>query len=177
MIDYLKKYTFPIGLKKSLKKSGVHRSSTRYSDAEKVLIFFTSEGNQKIVLVRSLINKFEKEGKKVKCFYLLLQDEDKPDVHLDEGMERLTKEEFSVFGEVQKPVIRELLNEPFDYMIHADTECSIYTDLVLAQSKARCRIGKYFEGHENQYDMMVKIDENKKVNYLLQQVFHYVKAL
>ncbi len=176
MIDFLKKYTFPIGLKKSL-KSGVKRYSTGYAEAEKILIFFTSEGNQKIVLVRSLINKLEKEGKKVRCFYLLLHDEDKPDVHLDEGMSKLTKEDFSMFGEVQEPGIRELLQEEFDYFIHADTECSIYSDLILAQSKARCRIGKYFEGHEDQYDLMIKIGEDRKVNYLLQQIYHYAKAL
>ena len=177
MFDFLKKYTLPIGLKKSIKKNKTKRYSSNYNDASSILIFFTSEGNQKIALVKGLQNKLESEGKKVKCIYLLIKEEDKPDVHMDDGMERLTLDDFSFFGEIQKPSVNELLNEEFDYMIHADMNSTIYSDLIMSKCKAKCRIGKYFEGHKDQYDMMVGIPDNKKINFLLEQIYHYTKAL
>ena len=150
MIDFLKKYSLPIGLKRSLKNVVPSRQSPGYADAQNILLFFTSEGNQKIALVKSLQNKMEREGKKVSCLYLLLRDEDKPDVHLDQGMERLLPADFSLFGDIQKPSVSKLLTEEFDFIIHADLECSIYSDLVMSKAKAKCKIGRYVEEHENQ---------------------------
>lgn len=177
MIDFLKKYCLPIGLKRAIKKMKSGRTSPGYAESNSVLLFFTSEGNQKLALVKGLQNRMEKEGKKVKCLYLLLKEEDKPDVHMDDGMEKLFPEDFSLFGDIDKPEVRELLNEEFDYLIHADLAASIYTDLVVAKSNAVCRIGRYFEGREIEYDMMVKVDEPSKINYLLDQLYHYTKAL
>jgi hypothetical protein len=177
MIDFLKKYCLPYGLKRAIKKNLARRVSSGYAEAKSVLLFFTSGGNQKIALLKGLQNKMEKEGKKVACMYLLLRDEDKPDVHMDDGMERLEPIDFSLFGEIEKPEVKKLLNEEFDYMIHADMDSSIYSDLVMAKSKAKCRIGKYFEGHENQYDMMVKVSDESKINHLIDQIYYYTKAL
>jgi len=177
MIDFLKKYSLPVGLKRSVKKIQVRRQSTSYVEAKSVLLFFTSEGNQKIALVKGLQNKMEKEGKKVACLYLLLKDDDKPDVHMDEGMERLTPEDFTLFGQIEKPEVKKLLNEDFDYIMHVDMTSSIYSDLVMSKTKAKCRIGRYFDDHEKQYDLMIKLSDEKKINFLIDQIYHYTKAL
>lgn len=177
MIDFLKKYGLPIGLKKSVRKSKRSGQSISYADAKYILLFFTSEGNQKIALIKGLQNKMEKEGKEVKCLYLLENDEDKPDVHLDDGMERLKPGDFSFLGEISKSSVNKLLSQKFDFAIHADLKNSIYTDLVMTKCNAKCRIGKYFDDHEQQYDMMVGIPEDKKINFLLDQIYHYTKAL
>ncbi len=177
MIDFLKRYCLPIGLKLSVKRNKILRFSSSYIDAKSILIYFTSQGNQKIALIKGIQNKMEKEGKKVKCIYLLLNDEDKPDVHLDEGMERLHPQDFSLFGEIHKQSVNKLLNEEFDYLIHADMVSNIYSDLIMSKCKAKCRIGRHFEGHKDQYDMMVGIPDGKKINFLLDQMYHYTKAL
>ena len=177
MIDFLKKYSLPIGLKRSIKKSKTKRYSSGYADARNILLFFTSEGNQKIALVKGLQNKLEKDGKNVRCIYLLLSEEDKPDVHMDDGMERITTDDFSLFGEIQKPLVKKLLNEEFDYLMHVDMKSNVYSDLIMSKCKAKCRIGKYFEDHNDQYDIMVSIPNDKKINFLLDQIYHYTKAL
>jgi len=177
MIDFLKKYSLPVGLKRSIRKNPPRDQSPSYVDAKSILLFFTSGGNQKIALIKGMQNKMEKEGKKVKCLYLLLRDEDKPDVHMDDGMERLEPIDFSLFGDIVKPEVKKILEEDFDYLIHVDMEFNIYSDLVMSKSKARCRIGRYFDGHESQYDMMVKVADSSKINHLLDQIYHYTKAL
>ena len=177
MIDFLKKYSLPVGLKRSVKKITRKTQSTSYAQAKSILLFFTSEGNQKIALVKGLQNKMEKEGKSVSCMYLLMKDEDKPDVHMDDGMERLMPEDFTLFGDIEKPEVKQLLDQEFDYMIHVDMVSNIYSDLVMSKSKAKCRVGRYFEDHVNQYDMMVKVSDDKKINFLLDQIYYYTKAL
>ena len=177
MIDFLKKYGLPIGLKKSVKKYRKNGRSISYTEARSILLFFTTEGNQKIVLIKALQNKIQNDGKEVKCLFLLVNEEDKPDVHLDAGMEGLKTDDFSFFGNINKSSVNTLLSEEFDFVIHADLESSIYTDLVMSKCNAKCRIGKYFHDHEQIYDMMVGIPEDKKINFLLDQIYHYTKAL
>lgn len=177
MIDFLKKYSLKIGLKMSIRRNKVKRYSYSYLNAKNILIFFTSEGNQKIALVKGIQNKMEKEGKNVEFLYLLLNDEDKPDAHMDDGMEKLEIDDFSLFGLIQKPSVNNLLNKEFDYMIHADMESNIYSDLIMSKCKAKCRVGRYIKGHDDQYDMMVSIPGDKKINFLLDQLYHYTKAL
>jgi hypothetical protein len=160
MIDFLKKYSLPVGLKRSVKKMSGRRQSTSYAQAKSVLLFFTSEGNQKIALVKGLQNKLEKEGKSVSCMYLLMKDEDKPDVHMDDGMERLVPEDFTLFGDIEKPEVKNLLDQEFDYMIHVDKDSNIYSELVMSKSKSKCRVGRYYEDHVNQYYMMVKVSDD-----------------
>ncbi len=177
MINFLKNYSLRIGLKMSIRRNKAKRYSYSYLNAKKILIFFTSEGNQKIALVKGIQNKMEKEGKKVEFLFLLANEEDKPDAHLDDGMERLTVEDFSFFGEIHKPSVNTLLKKEYDYMIHADMESTIYSDLIMSKCKAKCRVGRYFKGHDDQYDMMVSIPGDKKINFLLDQLYHYTKAL
>ena len=62
MIDYLKKYSLPFGLRKTVKPGVSRGPSPSYTDAKNILLFFSSEGNQKIALMRSYINKFKKDG-------------------------------------------------------------------------------------------------------------------
>lgn len=177
MINFLKRYGLPFGLKKAVKKLKKRTQSPGYSDARNILLFFTAAGNQKIALVKSFQNKLESDGKKVKCLYLLMRDEDKPDVHMDEGMVKLEPIDFKLFGQIINSEVSKLLSEEFDYMIHLDVESTIYTDLVMSKSSAKCRIGKHFDDHEQQYDMMVGIREDKKENFLIDQIYHYTKAL
>ncbi|NJN28012.1 MAG: hypothetical protein HC819_19590 [Cyclobacteriaceae bacterium] len=160
-----------------MKKNKIKRQNPCYAEAKSVLMFFTSEGNQKIALVKGLQNKMEKEGKNVTCLFLVMRDEDKPDVHMDEGMERLVPDDFSMFGSVEKPLVKKIINEGYDFLIHADMQATIYTDLIMAQCHAKCRIGRYFEGRESQYDLMVGIADDKKISFLLDQLYFYTKAL
>jgi hypothetical protein len=148
-----------------------------YKEAKRILLFFTSEGNQKMALVTKLRNKFEEDGKKVDCIYLVLDQEDMPDVGLDEGMVRITSDEFSLFGKVENSVVNEMLNDNFDFLIHADLVSNIHTDIIISRSRAKCRIGNYTEGRNSQYDMMVGIPTGKGPNFLLDQIFHYIKRL
>jgi hypothetical protein len=177
MIDFLKKYSLPLGLRLSLRRRPEQKPSKSYREAKTILLFFISEGNQKIALIKGMQNRMEREGKKVRCLYLLMKDEDRPDVHLDEGMARLEQIDFSLFGNILKPEVKQLLDDDFDFMIHFDMDRNIYSDLVMSKSNAKCRIGRYFDNHENQYDMMVKVSDDKKINFLLDQIYHYTKAL
>ncbi len=177
MVDFLKKYSLPWVANRIAKKNSVKHFTTPYLQSRKILIVFTSNGNQKIALLKVLQSKMEKENKEVSFLYLLLRDEDRPDVHMDEGMVKLDKREVSLFGQLQNDDAGKLLDQAFDYIIHADLEWNIYTDLIIAKSKARCRIGRHFDEHDSFYDIMIKIRDGETLKYLIDQLYHYTQAI
>ena len=176
-MDFLRKYTLPFGLKKAIRIHRTGGQSLHFEESKKVLLFFTSQGNQKIVLVKALQNKLEKDGKEVSCLYLVTKDEDKPDVHLDEGMLRITSIDFSYFGKIENKEVMEMLKVSYDFVLHLDMESNIHTDIIMASCTAKCRIGRYSENREPLYEMMVKVDDDKKINQLIEQIYHYTKVL
>jgi hypothetical protein len=176
MTDFLKKYTLPWFTKKILRNNKSVRKSTPYSAAKKVLILFTANGNQKFALVKNLQNKLEKDGIEVSFLYLLQRTDDRPDIHMDEGMVRMQKDNFTALGKLNDPQIKTLAEAEYDYLIHADLESNIYLDLLLAKSKARCRIGRYFTDDNPFYDLMIGISEDKKLNFFLEEVYRYTKS-
>ncbi len=177
MSEFLKKYTLPFVIKKNLQKEGPRGSVNSYKEAQDILLFFTSEGNQKFAFAKNLQNKIIKDNKNVLCLYLLLREDDKPDVHMDQGMVKIEKKDVSLFGEILKPDVVKLLNHKFDYLIHIDMEPTMYSDLIVSKSKAKCKVSRHFEDHDNMYDLMIKIKEGNKINYLLDQIYHYTSAL
>ena len=177
MKSLLSRYTLPVGLSRTARHHKQINSSCGFDDSKSFLLFFTSEGNQKVALVKSFQNKLEREGKDVTCLYVVIEDADKPDVHLDEGMMRLTTHDYSLFGKITKPEVLEILRREYDFVIHLDMSCNIYTDIVMAMSKSRCRVGRHIEGHEQQYEMMIHVEEDKKITHLIDQIYQYTKAL
>jgi len=127
--------------------------------------------------MRALQAQFEKENKQVSFLYILMSEESKSDVHLDEGMIKFEKHDLSFWGEVLDAEVAKVLKKDFDYMIHADLETTIYSELLLSKSAAKCRIGKRFEGKDLFYDLMIDIGSKNQPQYLLEQIYHYTKAL
>jgi hypothetical protein len=177
MNKFFKKYSLPLVLKFLERRRKPVATSVSYVESKNILLLFTSDGNQKIALVKALQNKLEKEGKNVECLYLLMSYEDMPDVHADAGMEKVEPTDFSIFGNIKKASVSRLLEKRFDILMHADMECNDYTNLILTKTKARCRIGRYFDKRDGQYDMMIKMSADKKIKVLVDQIHYYAKAM
>ncbi len=170
----MKTLSLPYATNKALKNPERHHESAQYTDAESVLVLFTSDGtDNKFQAIRQLQESFQVDKKRVSFLYLLLREEDRPGSALDDTMVALETKNIGLFGDIKDGRAGELLESEFDFLINADLKPNIYTDLLIAKSKSRCKIGRYAETRDKFYDFMIQIDEESDLEFFLNQVYHY----
>jgi hypothetical protein len=178
MIDFIKRqYTLPWAARRINRRRGPVSRSIHYADAEDILLVFSLAGNESIGPVRKLQKLLESDEKNVSFVSLLLNEEDAPDVHLDKGMPRLTREEVSLSGKILNENVARQLRKKYDFLVHVDLSTNEWARLILANSRANCRVGRRFEGFEDLYEIMIDIGKSQDRNFLVDQLYHYLKAL
>ena len=178
MVEYLKEnFSLPWLIKREIKRSALDGGGVHYSEAGKILILFTMQGNARINRMRELQKLFEADGKKVLFLYVLLNQEDQADAHLDEGMFRMEKKDISLRGKILRGDLQNLLKEKFDFLIHADLESNVYADYMLSKIRAGSKVGRHVESREYLYDLMIEIGPENKLNFLLEEIYKYTKVI
>ena len=177
MIEFLKRWSLPVAVAQICRKQKAFRSSHSYRDAARILIVFTMEGNEKVQQVRDLQASFESDGKEVSILYYLPKPDLAPDVHLDQGMERIEQRHIGFFGSIDHEKARQMLRTEFDFLVHADLNTSTSINLMLCMSKARCRIGRHFDGREGFYELMIEPGSDDQLSGFYRDLYTYTKAL
>jgi hypothetical protein len=178
MIDFIKKkYTIPWAARRKNRGRGPVSRSIHYVEAEDILLVFSLGGNESIGPVRKLQKLLENDDKNVSFVSLLMREEDAPDVHMDKGMPRLTREEVSLTGKILNENVARLLRKKFDFLVHVDLSTNEWASLIVANSRANCRIGRRFKGLEDLYEIMIDIGNSQDRNFFVDQLYHYLKAL
>lgn len=174
----MKTLSLPYVTRKSLKENHITRGSVEYQLSQKILIVFTADGTDgQFKQMRRLQQNFQTDKKQVSFLYLLLKDEHQPNGALDDHMLRLHKKDIGFMGEIKDENVLGILNQEFDFMIHADLEPNVYADFLLSKIKARCRIGKNDEMRGQYYDFMIEMEGDNYLESFLNQVYHYAKRI
>lgn len=157
--------------KSYLRKNKTLRYNEAYKKAVSIGLIFTVEDRQKHDQIKSLIRKFEHDGKKVKALAYLPPDQENYEFMFD----FFTYREISLWGNITANSAREFADTPFDFLLYLDV---IPNDLILnvvAQSKAKCRIGKFWSAGEPFFEMMIESKGDSKV--LIEELYKYITAL
>ena len=68
-------------------------------------------------------------------------------------------------------------NKNFDLLICAMTTDSKPLEYIAYLSKAKYRVGRFAENKTRLYDLMIQVDVNHDLNYLLQQMTHFLESI
>ena len=69
------------------------------------------------------------------------------------------------------------INEDFDVLIDLVTNDCLPMEFLQALAHARFKVGKYNEDKKDVYDLMINVKEVKNINYLIEQVHHYLTII
>jgi hypothetical protein len=151
----------------ALKKNKTQHVSIPFNQASNIGIVFTVEDKVKHQEIKSLIQKFEKEGKKVKVLEFLPQKKDNYDFMFD----FFTIEDVSFWGSIKSEAALKFVNTQFDYLFYIDKESNPLILYLLAMSKAHCRIGKFSEDEREYFEFM--IEQNGSTKGLIDNMYNY----
>jgi hypothetical protein len=141
-----------------LKRNKSDRVSLPYKQAIKIGIIFTVEDKMKHDKVKDFIKRMEQEGKQVKVMSFLPSDKQNYEFLFD----FFTEKELSFWGSITSEIAVRFSETPFDFLYYFDADPNPLILNLIAKSKAKCRIGKYWEGSQPFFEMMIESKENSK---------------
>jgi hypothetical protein len=169
----IKKFFLDAEINKAAKKNR-SRCSVKYNDAKKIGILYSVTDLAKHELVKSFIKELEAAGKAVEVYTFL----DKGKENFEFRYEFFEAADFGIFGKLASESLSKFIEKPFDFLFLIDLIPNIYMNYILARSKAKCRVGKYFPEQANYFELMINLAENQNQEQgLIAQIKHYTKEI
>lgn len=154
-----------------LKKNKTPRYSEAYKKAVSVGVIFTVEDRQKHDQIKNLIRKLEQDGKQVKALAYLPPHQENYEFLFD----FFTYREISFWGNITASSAVTFAEAPFDFLLYLDAVPNELILNVVAKSKAKCRIGKFWKEGESFFEMMIESQGDSKT--LIDELYRYTSAL
>ncbi len=155
----------------ALKRNRNLRASMPYKKAQQIGILFSVEDKQKHLEIKEFIHQLEQDGKKVHVLeYLPLQKE-----NYEFMFDFFSIKDINFWGKINSDSVERFCETPFDYLFYIDREPNLMALYLLASSKARCRVGRYKEGGNPFFELMIEQDGTNKG--LIETMYKYTKQL
>ena len=153
----------------ALKKNDAIRVSDAYKEAKKIGLIYTYDSTRPKSKVEDLIKNFEADQKQVSTMTFVPVSAKLA----DPGYAYFNEKDLNAKGNWSKDTVSQFRDEPFDFLVSLDWNQNKYTQNILAGSRAKCRVGRYEEGKDQYFEMMINPNDDKYASYL-EQVYHYL---
>jgi hypothetical protein len=164
-------------LNKRLRRALSHkkqRMAPLFTDSRQVGILFNANNQALEKPLAAFIRQLEKEGKSVSAL-TYFDSERQAAFHFP--YEVFTGSEIDWLGNIKSETANKFMAKKFDYLFCFDAQPTAVTDLLLAKSKAKCRIGLYQEGREDFYELMFISDKGAKEEQMIPLALEYIKNI
>ncbi|MGK7397348.1 MAG: DUF6913 domain-containing protein [Candidatus Cyclobacteriaceae bacterium M3_2C_046] len=155
-----------------LKRNKVKRYNINYAEAKSIGIIYSVEDKAKHEEIKKFIRTIELEGKVVDVISFLGKDKQNFEFMFD----FFTEKDVSITGKFKPGSIHSFISKNYDYLFYIDSEPNYLIENILAQSQAKCRVGRFQQDKSSFFEMMIQ-QEQKNVKQLIEQMYHYTKTL
>lgn len=154
-----------------LKHNKTLRASLPYQQAKTIGIIFTVEDKKKHDEVKELIKRLEAEGKQVKVISYLPKDKENYEFLFD----FFTDKDLTFWGNITSDTANRFIETPFDFLFYLDTTANPLIMSLIARSKAKCRVGQFWESKEPYFELM--IGSKNGTRSLIDGIYKYASSL
>lgn len=154
-----------------LKRNKTLRSSIPYKEATSIGIVFSIEDKSKHDAIKEFIKRLEADGKKVKVIAFLPKKKENYEFMFD----FFTEDDLSFFGRNNSTQATKFVATPFDILYYVDASPNSYILNLIAQSKAKFRIGKFWADGHPYFELMIESVGGSKI--LMDEMYKYSSVL
>jgi hypothetical protein len=147
------------------------RTSLPYKQALSIGVIFTVEDKQKHDEIKEFIRKLEHDGKQVKVISFLPRHKDNYEFLFD----FFTDKDLSFWGNITSQNATRFSETTFDFLFYLDTTPNPLILNIIARSKARCRVGKYWENAQAYFEFMIELKNGTRS--LIDGLYRYISRL
>jgi hypothetical protein len=158
------------GIRKKLKDS---HGNSKYEKAVHFGLVFTMGDKNKHEDVKFLVKSLEKDGKKVNALAYLPKNTENHEFMFN----FFTIKDLGFWGTLESDSISQFISQKYDYLILLDLDIHPLTENILTRTKSHFRVGRYVEGKEYLFDLMLHSEPNDGQKKYFEQILHYIKLL
>lgn len=92
------------------------------------------------------------------------------------GMNHFTKKDLNWYGRPKSSSAEQFISKEFDILIDLTMEDFYPTFYIASLSRSRFKAGRFVQ-NDSPYDLMIEIDEEKTIEYFIDQIKHYISEL
>lgn len=158
-------------------KREVKPNKFNFSEIRTVGIIFDSSNPEDFELVKRYVVYLREHTKKVKVIGFFSAKEIPSLTYSKLEYDFFSLKELNWLGKPSSHIIDNFINEEYDILIDLNIHDHFALKYIASLSKAKFKVGKYKEGDEQIYDMMIDADNTQKLKYFLRQVDTYIAML
>lgn len=147
------------------------KENVSYKNSQQMGIIFSVEDKAKHETVKELIKKFEHDGKQVQVLEFLPEKKDNYEFKFDFFSEK----DLSFWGKITSNDAIKFADTPFDFLFYLDTTPNPLILHLLARSKAKCRVGRFWEDGRPYFEFMIESVANIQV--MAETIYKYTTQL
>jgi hypothetical protein len=138
--------------KSLLKRNKALRANLPYKQAKTVGLIFSVEDKQKHFIIKEFIKKLEHDGKIIQVLEFLPEKHENYEFKFD----FFTEKDVNFWGNITSAHAIQFSDAPFDFLFYVDMIPNTLVLHLLARSKAKCRVGAYFDEGQNYLELMIE---------------------
>ncbi|WP_027000379.1 DUF6913 domain-containing protein [Eisenibacter elegans] len=172
----IKDYFLQFKSKLAAERSNVKRYTQHYNEVKNIGILFNIRDMSKYQSLNDLVDQLKRDGKRISLMTYMDLDVMHSNPY-NFQFDWFTKKHISVTGQIKSHQVDNFVEQGFDYLYCIYLEPFLPFDNILARSKAKCRVGKYFEGQENHLELMINLEEEGSIDRLIDEMFTLTKKM
>ena len=149
------------------------RSITNLTDAKTIGIIYDSTAPDNDIIIAKFAEMLRNKGKAVEVIAYV--DDKKIDHKADVNI--FNRKAVNWYSVPIDERVDAFCNKNFDLLICAMTSENKPLEYMAYVSKAKYRVGPFAENKTRFYDLMIQIDGKRDLNYLLQQMVHFLENI
>lgn len=155
------------------KRDNVSRTVVPFGEVTRIGVVYRAGVEADEKNMKLMVKEFESSGKKVLTLGFVDEKEVGTEYNPNIYHDFFSRKDLSRLKLPRRTRIMRFVTEPFDYLIYASTEVSVPLLGVTALSRARCRVGPYFDDLAFGFDLLIK---NKDAdNDYAEQIVTYIR--
>ncbi len=146
------------------------RKSVSYKSAGKIGVVFCNDDQSKIEATDKLMAWLKMDGKTVK---VLAYERNNAIKHLP--YDTFSRSNVGFWGSFNGKQVLDFIEAEYDFLICLDEQPNDLIKSILANSKAKCRVGRYQENSEQSFELLLEPGEEKQD--WVETIYQYLKII
>jgi hypothetical protein len=163
-------------LRKKRKGFQRHIHAHNFETAQSVVLLFNTGENNSFSVINSFRKFLKEKGISCSAYGYVEQKEIPQEMLLRKNLSFVTRNDLNWYLKPTGEVIETFFKEDPDILVDFTREMPLELQFMVQLSTARFKIGTYTE-QENDYDLMINLSEPADMEYLAEQIKHYVSIL